>query len=76
MEEKESKWSHFNMALECLLKDSRFKVNNYTYAPREQFDKATYFHGGTGKGISKLVMSSSSPPIRDWQVKEPHTKSQ
>ena len=45
-DKKESKWSHFNMALECLLKDSRFKVNNYTYAPREQFDKATYFHGG------------------------------
>ena len=44
-DKRESKWSHFNCALECVLKDSRFKVRNYSYAPRSDFERAHYFQG-------------------------------
>jgi hypothetical protein len=52
MDKKEMKYSHFNCALECLLKDSRFKVSNFNYTPRysdEEFGlgmkKQSYFQG-------------------------------
>ena len=42
----EMKWSHFNKALECLLKDSRFRATPYVYENyREEQFKKTYFHG-------------------------------
>jgi hypothetical protein len=44
-DKKESKWSHFNMCLEAIFKDSRFKVTNY-YSPRDEFhQKNTFFQG-------------------------------
>lgn len=50
MDKKEMKFSHFNMSLECLLKDSRFKVSNSNYTPRysdEGFgsNRPSYFQG-------------------------------
>ena len=48
-DKKENKWSHFNKALECLLKDSRFKVQNFSYRPRyEDLKPKQYFHGVAG----------------------------
>ena len=45
-DKKENKFSHFNKALECLLKDSRFKVANYSYIPREdRLSPGRYFQG-------------------------------
>jgi hypothetical protein len=45
-DKKEKKWSHFNCALECLLKDSRFKVSNFNYIQREErFTHKQYFQG-------------------------------
>ena len=45
-DKKENKYSHFNKALECLLKDSRFKVANFNYMPRYQdFNQKRYFQG-------------------------------
>jgi len=45
-DKKENKFSHFNKALECLLKDSRFKVANFNYQPRyTDFEEKRYFQG-------------------------------
>ena len=44
-DKQEMKWSHFNKAIECLLKDSRFRASSPGYSPREDFEKKQYFRG-------------------------------
>ena len=44
-DKREQKWSHFNMTLEAVFKDSRFRAGSYQYTPRDDFQKAKYFHG-------------------------------
>jgi hypothetical protein len=45
----EMKWSHFNMCLEAIFKDSRFRARPYEYSnQREEFFKKRYFQGARG----------------------------